>query len=107
SWVTGAASEGANARLFTFDPAAAAFRPASVLDGRLIARHVSQDGWLTGWLDGSVVAVQPRTNEMVRVRSGARVYAMTATDHLIAAAAINGRGSVIQVYARPDISARK
>jgi Zn-dependent protease with chaperone function len=105
SSATCAAFDGTNTRLFTFDPAAAAFRPLAVLDGRLITRHVSQDGWLTGWLDGGLVAVQPRTHEMVRLRSGARVYAMTATDHLIAAAAISGRGSVIQIYPRADMSA--
>jgi hypothetical protein len=62
---------------------------------------------LTGWVEGGLVAVQPRTNEMIRMGSAARVYAMTATDHLIAAAAIAGRGSVIQIYTRTDISARR
>jgi Zn-dependent protease with chaperone function len=107
SAVVCAAFDGAHTRLFTFDPAATAFKPAAVLKGQLIARHVSQDGWLTGWLDGGVVALQPRTNEMVRVQSGSRVYAMTATDHLIAAAAVSGRGSVIQIYSRGDMSARR
>jgi len=102
-----AAFDGTGTRLFAFDPAASVFKPAAVLDGRLISRHISQDGWLTGWLDGGLVAVQPRTNEMVRLRSGARIYAMTATDHLIAEAAINGCGSVIQIYPRADISARR
>ncbi|HEY7173178.1 MAG TPA: M48 family metalloprotease [Vicinamibacterales bacterium] len=102
-----AAYDGAATRLFAFDPAAAAFKPAAVIRGQMIARHVSQDGWLTGWVEGGLVAVQPRTNEMIRMGSAARVYAMTATDHLIAAAAIAGRGSVIQIYTRTDISARR
>jgi Zn-dependent protease with chaperone function len=102
-----AAFDGADTRLFTFDPAVATFKPAAVVKGQLIVRHVSQDGWVTGWLAGSVVAVQPWTNEMVRARSGWRVYAMTATDHLIAAAAVSGRGSVIQIYSRADLSARR
>jgi Zn-dependent protease with chaperone function len=102
-----AAFDGVYTRLFAFDPVAAAFKPAAVLTGQLVARHISQDGWLSGWLAGGLVAIQPRTKEMVRVRTGARVYAMTATDHVIAAAAINGRGSVIQVFSRADMSARR
>jgi Zn-dependent protease with chaperone function len=101
------AFDGADTRLFAFDPTVAAFKPAAILNGQLIARHVSQDGWLTGWLGGGLVAVQPRANELVRVRTGSRVYAMTATDHLIAAAAVSGRGSVIQIYARPDSLTRR
>jgi hypothetical protein len=102
-----AAYDGVSTRLFAFDPGGAAFKPAVVIRGQLIARHVSQDGWLTGWVEGGLVAVQPRTNEMIRTRSAARVYAMTATDHLIAAAAIARRGSVIQIYTRADMSARR
>jgi Zn-dependent protease with chaperone function len=102
-----AAFDGTRTRLFAFDPATSAFRPVGGVTGHLVPRHVSDDGWVSGWLDSTLVAVQPRTNQAVRVESRARVYAMTATDHLVAAAAIAGRGSVLQIYTRPDVSARR
>jgi Zn-dependent protease with chaperone function len=102
-----AAFDGRRTRLFAFDPAASAFRAIGGVQGHLVPRHVSDDGWVSGWLDSTLVAVQPRTNEAVRVESRARVYAMTATDHFLAAATMTDRGSILEIYTRPDVSARR
>jgi len=95
-----AAFDGRDTRLFAVDPAAPALEPVATVKGRLYTRHVSQDGWISGWLEGALVALQPRTSEMISVRSASRIYAMTATDRVVAAVSMNGRRSTVRVYAR-------
>lgn len=63
--------DGTRTRILTIDAVEGTVAAAGILDGRFAGAQRTTDGWLTGWVNATPVAIQLATRQVVHARSNA------------------------------------
>ena len=99
------AFDGTRTRFATLDPATSSITPLGWLRGRFAGESMSQDGWMSGWLDGEPVAIHPMRREGFRasIDSGPPLMQVFGGGNVVGVAGYRDGGSVLLLYRRTEI----
>ena len=92
--------DGSRSRLVSLDADGEGATPVGSLDGRFFSHRRVIDGWISGWLDATPVAVRLGGPEAVRVvpDRSAWINELAANDAAFATVIANGDTSTIRLY---------
>jgi hypothetical protein len=100
------AFDGTRTRIVAIDPESGSMTGLAIMTGRFHASGRSAQGWLTGWLDSTALAVRLATADAIRppARRHEFVQIVTTTEAVMGTVTWSDEGSRVRVYPLPTSS---
>ena len=96
-----AAYDGTRTHLVVADPATRTVRLRATAVGRVYLNGEVDEGWIVGWWDWRPALFRPATRQAIRAPSAERnrVTQLAVSGKRLAVASVDGRGSIVRIYA--------